>query len=133
VASYGLGAYAGIIFSSLMNVLPFIMAGIGVDAMFVLQSALDRTSPDDNMEDRMAYTFSHAGVSVTLASLTNFGSFLISSNTTLPALHGFALYTAFALLFDLILQVCICHCAVPALPQCSVATWHICHAAALTA
>ena len=87
-----------------MTILPFIMIGIGVDGMFVLQAALDLTDPADPMEDRMGYTLAHAGVSVTVASLTNFAAFIIGSNTSLPALRAFSVYAALGLLFDLILQ-----------------------------
>lgn len=104
-ASYGFGAYVGLIFSPLMTILPFIMIGIGVDGMFVLQSALDLTDPADPMEERMGFTLAHAGVSVTVASLTNFAAFIIGSNTSLPALRAFSIYAAMGLLFDLLLQV----------------------------
>jgi hypothetical protein len=40
VAAYGLGGYSGLIFSQLMNILPFILAGIGVVRLNV-----SRTSP----------------------------------------------------------------------------------------
>ena len=86
----------------------------GVDGLFVLQAALDNTPEDMPMAERMAATLSSAGVSVTVASLTNFAAFAIGSNTSLPALRAFSLYAAFALLADLLLQVrcCwVCACA----------------------
>ena len=60
----------------------------GVDGMFVLQAALDNTPDDMPMPERMAATLSNAGVSVTVASLTNFAAFAIGSNTSLPALRA---------------------------------------------
>jgi hypothetical protein len=104
-AAYGFGSYCGLIFSPLMNVLPFLLIGIGVDGMFILQASMDLTDPEDPMEERMGSTLAHAGASVLVASLTNFAAFCISSNTTLPALHAFSLYAGFSCLFDLILQV----------------------------
>jgi Niemann-Pick C1 protein len=91
------------------------------DALFVLQSAMDRSSKADTMEDRMAYTMSSAGASITVASLTNVAGFLIGSNTSLPALRAFSLYAALAMLFDLLLQVvtfiecCESSCVLPEL------------------
>ena len=38
-SAYGLGAYFGIFYSPLMNVLPFLLLGIGVDDMFVIVNA----------------------------------------------------------------------------------------------
>ena len=60
-SAYGFGSYIGLLFSPLMSVLPFIMIGIGVDGMFVLQSALDQTDVSAPIEERMAYTLSSAG------------------------------------------------------------------------
>eukprot|EP00892_Ulva_mutabilis_P011134 jgi/Ulvmu1/8393/UM042_0100.1 len=105
LAAYGFGGYVGLLFTPLMSILPFIMIGIGVDGMFVLQGSLDHTDPSQSMEDRMGYTLRHAGTSVTVASLTNFGAFMIGSNTSLPGLSAFSIYAAIGLLFDLILQV----------------------------
>jgi Niemann-Pick C1 protein len=95
----------GLLFSPLMSVLPFVVAGIGVDAVFVLQSALDLQDRSLPLEERMGRTLQYAGVSVSTASLTNFFAFLIGSNTSLPALSAFSKYAAFAILFDLLLQV----------------------------
>lgn len=105
LASYGFAAYLGLLFSPLMSILPFIMLGVGVDGMFVLQSALDATNPEDSMEARMGETMRDGGVSVTIASITNFFAFIIGSNTSLPALSAFSIYAALGLLFDLLLQV----------------------------
>lgn len=102
---YGFAAYIGLIFSPLMSILPFIMLGVGVDGMFVLQNALDATDVNDPMELRMGQAMQHGGLSVTVASLTNFGAFMIGSNTSLPVLAAFSIYAALAILFDLLLQV----------------------------
>eukprot|EP00892_Ulva_mutabilis_P011129 jgi/Ulvmu1/8389/UM042_0096.1 len=104
-AAYGLGGYLGLLFTPLMSILPFIMIGVGVDGMFVLQDSLEQTSSDQSMEDRMGFALRNAGTSVAIASITNFGAFLIGSNTSLPALASFSIYAAIGLLFDLILQV----------------------------
>jgi uncharacterized membrane protein YdfJ with MMPL/SSD domain len=105
VAAYGFAGYVGLLFTPLMSILPFIMLGVGVDGMFVLQAALDATDPEVSMEDRMAEAMRSGGVSVAVASLTNFGAFMIGSNTSLPALSAFSIYAALGLLFNLILQV----------------------------
>lgn len=105
VAAYGLAGYIGLLFTPLMSILPFIMLGVGVDGMFVLQAALDATDSNESMLTRMAETMRQGGVSVAVASVTNFGAFMIGSNTSLPALAAFSVYAALGLLFDLLLQV----------------------------
>ena len=92
-----------------MSILPFIMLGVGVDGMFVLQSALEATDRELSMVDRMQETMRTGGLSVAVASLTNFGAFMIGSNTSLPALSAFSVYAAMGLLFNLLLQVRCMH------------------------
>ena len=113
LASYGVASYAGLLFTPLMSILPFIMLGIGVDGMFVLTTALDTTDEALSVEERMGQAMSEGGVSVFVASLTNFGAFMIGSNTSLPALSAFSIYAALGLLFNLIFQVC----RLPSYPQ----------------
>lgn len=105
LSSYGFASYIGLLFTPLMSILPFIMLGVGVDGMFVLQSALDATDPEESMPERMAVAMRTGGLSVAVASLTNFGAFMIGSNTSLPALSAFSIYAALGLLFNLFLQV----------------------------
>lgn len=105
LASYGLASYIGLLFTPLMAILPFIMLGIGVDGMFVLTTALDSTSEALPLEARMGQAMSEGGVSVFVASLTNFAAFMIGSKTSLPALSAFSIYAALGLLFNLIFQV----------------------------
>ena len=50
VACEGFAGYIGIFYSDLVLILPFIMLGVGVDGMFVLQGAMDATDPNDTME-----------------------------------------------------------------------------------
>lgn len=40
------------------------------------------------------------GTSITITSLTNFGAFIIGSNTSLPGLRYFSIYAALGVLFD---------------------------------
>lgn len=132
-ASYGFCSYAGFFFSKLMNLLPFLLLGIGVDDAFILVKALDNVpemvteriaspahDPEANAKtdvqsvlvtrrrttvERIALAVGAAGPSITVTSLTDFCAFLIGSNTSLPALRVFSIYAAFGILFDYVLQV----------------------------
>lgn len=53
----------------------------------------------------MGYVLRTGGLSVAAASVTNFGAFMIGSNTSLPALAAFSVYAALGILFDLFLQI----------------------------
>ncbi|CBJ26534.1 conserved unknown protein [Ectocarpus siliculosus] len=105
LAAYGLNSGFHIPFTSLSQILPFILIGIGVDDMFVIVAAYDHTDPSLAVEERIALGVKRCGVSVTYTSLTNFFAFLLGSMTSLPAVEYFCLYAATAILFDFFLQM----------------------------
>eukprot|EP00753_Platysulcus_tardus_P005631 PLAT13548.1.p1 GENE.PLAT13548.1~~PLAT13548.1.p1 ORF type:complete len:988 (+),score=491.43 PLAT13548.1:88-2964(+) len=103
-ASYGLAFLTGFFSTPVTNVLPFILLGIGVDDMFVLVSAFER-SKGKNVEERMADGMGHAGVSITITSVTDLLAFALGSMSRLPALENFCAFAAFGILFDYALQI----------------------------
>ncbi|CAM9835466.1 unnamed protein product [Ectocarpus sp. 12 AP-2014] len=105
VAAYGVNSGFGVPFTTLSQMLPFILVGIGVDDMFVIVAAYDNTDPLMAVEERVALGVKRCGVSITYTSLTNFFAFLLGSLTSLPAVEYFCLYAATAILFDFILQM----------------------------
>lgn len=82
---------------------PLVHAGVGVDDLFVYTNAFDNTAFDadePDMRTRVARSMAEGGTSITITSLTNFGAFIIGSNTSLPGLRNFSIYAAFGVLFD---------------------------------
>ncbi|CAM9359667.1 unnamed protein product, partial [Ectocarpus fasciculatus] len=65
VAAYGLNSGFGIPFTTLSQMLPFILVGIGVDDMFVIVAAFDNTDPLLAVEERVALGIKRCGVSIT--------------------------------------------------------------------
>lgn len=55
----------------------------------------------------MKEAMSHAGVSITVTSLTDFVAFIISTSTSLPALASFCFYAATGILFLFLFQCII--------------------------
>ena len=51
---------------------------------------------------RIGKALSHAGVSITVTSLTNVLAFLLNSTSSLPTMKSFGVYAAFGILFDYI-------------------------------
>lgn len=95
--SYGLCSFWGILFGPVNNVLPFLLLGLGIDDMFVIMQSwnnLDSTERDCELQVRIGLALKHAGVSITITSLTDFVAFIIGSTTVLPALRSFCLYAA---------------------------------------
>jgi predicted RND superfamily exporter protein len=104
-SSYGLCSYFGLFYSPLMNVLPFLLLGIGVDDMFVLVNAYDNTNPYLSIAERLGNAVSTAGMSITVTSFTDIFAFLIGSTTSLPALRNFCFYAALGIFFDYLYQL----------------------------
>ena len=104
-SAYGIGAYCGLFFSPLMNVLPFLLLGIGVDDMFVIVNSYDNTEARVDPVERMGRSLRVAGMSITVTSATDVIAFLIGSSTSLPALKNFCFYAALGIFFDYLYQI----------------------------
>ena len=104
-SSYGVCSYLGLFYSPLMNVLPFLLLGVGVDDMFVIVNSYDLVDPTLDLPTRIGRTMATAGASITVTSMTDVFAFLIGSNTSLPALRNFCFYAAFGIFFDYLYQI----------------------------
>jgi predicted RND superfamily exporter protein len=82
----------GVPFTSITQLLPFILLGIGVDDMFVLVRAMEEV--DESfvglpMEQRFRKCMESGGVSITVTTLTNAAAFALGSITSIPAIRWF--------------------------------------------
>ncbi|XP_068204800.1 patched domain-containing protein 3-like [Palaemon carinicauda] len=95
--SYGLSSAFDIPFGAMNSILPFLLLGLGIDDMFVIVTAWNNIPAkyqDQELCQRIAMAMGHAGVSITVTSVTNFLAFIIGSSSELPALRYFCLYAA---------------------------------------
>lgn len=99
VSSIGVSQLCGWTYTPVHTVLPFVLLGLGVDDSFVIVNALTQTDPTKPIPQRMREAMSHAGVSITVTSITDFVAFAISTTTQLPALASFCFYAATGILF----------------------------------
>ncbi|CAM9869991.1 unnamed protein product, partial [Chrysoparadoxa australica] len=100
----GMASYFGYFYTPLHTVLPFILLGLGVDDSFVIANAFEQTDESEPLDIRMADALSHAGVSVTVTSITDLVAFMVSSSSSLPALESFCVYAAMGILMLYFLQ-----------------------------
>jgi len=103
--AYGIGALLSPS-TNVTTVLPFLIAGIGSDDLYVVINEFDlafgkmvrrrgtRALSREDIVEVMSSALAHAGSSITVTSLTNFAAFTISSTTVLPALSSFCLWAA---------------------------------------
>eukprot|EP01130_Rhizamoeba_saxonica_P008831 TRINITY_DN3579_c0_g1_i1.p1 TRINITY_DN3579_c0_g1~~TRINITY_DN3579_c0_g1_i1.p1 ORF type:complete len:916 (-),score=162.47 TRINITY_DN3579_c0_g1_i1:23-2770(-) len=101
-------------YSEMTICLPFLILGIGVDDMYIIVHAFMRTNKKLPKEERLAVALQEVGGAITMTSVTDFLAFLVGAiNTHLPAMRGFCVFAAIAVLCDFILQVTFfCACVI---------------------
>jgi predicted RND superfamily exporter protein len=103
--AYGFTTAIGFKLNPVINVLPFVLIGIGVDDMFVLIAALESTDKNLPIQERMGQAMGRAGVSITVTSLTDLFAFALGSSSQLPALATFCVFAAIGITADFLLQI----------------------------
>ena len=103
--AYGFSTGIGLKLNPVINVLPFILIGIGVDDMFVLVASLESESAMLEPQERMARAMAKAGVSITITSFTDAMAFLLGTFSQLPALSTFCGFAAIGIAADFLLQI----------------------------
>jgi Niemann-Pick C1 protein len=95
--AYGIGSLMAP-YTTVHSVLPFILAGIGVDDLFVIVNEYSLTDRRKHRKYRLAEALKHGGSSITVTSLTDFLAFFIGSSTSLPAFSAFCQWAGLAIL-----------------------------------
>ena len=76
-----------------------------VDDMFVLLRSYEMTSHKLEIEDRIAQTMQHGGISILFTSTTDLLAFSIGSTSRFGAVSGFCSFCAAGVVFDFLFQV----------------------------
>jgi len=108
--SVGLSSLLGFPYTPMHAVLPFICLGIGIDDMFVIVQCWSNINKDSSSSamgtpEKIGLTLKHAGVSVTVTSVTDVFAFGVGAVTKMPGLQSFCVCTAIALGCIYLLQV----------------------------
>lgn len=101
-SAYGFCSYIGLDYTGLHSILPFLLLGIGIDDMFVIVQSFDNLKGEElvlALVRRFGLCMSHAGVAITITSVTDLLAFGIGGTTVLPALMSFCLFAAMGILF----------------------------------
>lgn len=86
VVSYGLCSAFGVFYGPVHSILPFLLLGIGIDDMFVIVqcwSNLNKEEMKRSLPVRIGITMKHAGVSITITSVTDFAAFAVGATTVI--------------------------------------------------
>ena len=109
-ASVGLASLLGFPYTPMHAILPFICLGIGIDDMFVVMQCWENVAREPRAKElptaeRIGLTLKHAGVSITVTSLTDIFAFGVGAITRMPGLESFCVGTSVALAAIFLLQV----------------------------
>ncbi|XP_035691135.1 patched domain-containing protein 3-like [Branchiostoma floridae] len=102
VGGIGICLLLGLRYNVMHSMLPFLVMGIGVDDMFVIVTTWNNLSPEQKTLDvrqQAALTLRHAGMSITVTSLTDIASFGIGATTIIPGLQSFCVFVTVSIFF----------------------------------
>ena len=96
----------------IIEVIPFLVLAVGVDNIFILVQALQRSNHqpnqvDKSVEERISTVVGEVAPSLLLASLSESACFLIGTLTPMPAVKVFAMTASLALIIDFVLQMTV--------------------------
>ncbi|VDP41774.1 unnamed protein product [Heligmosomoides polygyrus] len=97
LSTTGLLCWFGWKFQSIIVAAFFLVLSVGVDDVFIILRAWDRTNTDEEVPERMAQTLEESGPSILISSITNAMAFLIGMTSQTPAVRSFSLYSAIAI------------------------------------
>ncbi|VVD03098.1 patched domain-containing protein 3-like [Leptidea sinapis] len=92
----------GIPFGPVHSSLPFLLMGLGVDDMFVMNACWKIVMSTDSHKStpiKIGLMLKHAGVSIVITSFTDIVALLIGAITILPSLKSFCMYAAMGVFF----------------------------------
>jgi Niemann-Pick C1 protein len=102
MSTYGLCGALGLPYTNMNSIMPFLLLGIGIDDMFVIIQSFDNLRGESltkTLLPRFGLTMKHAGVAITITSVTDLLAFGVGGSTAIPALRSFCIYAAVGILF----------------------------------
>ncbi|KAF5891030.1 Niemann-Pick C1-like protein 1, partial [Clarias magur] len=108
LSSMGFYAWIGIPSSLvILQVVPFLVLAVGADNIFifVLEYQRDVRRPGEQREEHIGRVLGNVAPSMLLCSMSESVCFFLGALSTMPAVKSFALYAAFAVLMDFVLQM----------------------------
>eukprot|EP00095_Tigriopus_kingsejongensis_P003657 maker-scaffold11_size778918-snap-gene-1.12 protein:Tk03657 transcript:maker-scaffold11_size778918-snap-gene-1.12-mRNA-1 annotation:"hypothetical protein DAPPUDRAFT_306990" len=120
LVSMGLCSLMGLDYGPMHSLIPCLLLGLGVDDMFVIVQSFNNSEGEDkakgiikDLPERIGQALKHAGVGITITSVTDIVVFAVGGTTTidecrlqvLPSLRSYSLYTATGIAATYVLQV----------------------------
>jgi len=105
MTGYGFMFLIGVSFTSMTQILPFIMFGIGLDDAFIILGEYERTDPNKDAIERIEDTIEEVGLSIALTTMTSVFAFGLGCISTVPAVSWICYYAFSTIMIDFFYQV----------------------------
>ena len=92
VAGFGLMFVIGVPFTTITQLVPFLVFGIGLDDAFIVLGSYMRTDPAKDPVIRIQETMDDIGLSISLTTLTTATAFILGSFSSVPAVYWLCQY-----------------------------------------
>jgi len=104
MVGYGIMFIIGVPFTSMTQIVPFIMFGIGLDDAFIIWGAYQRMDRSIPVLDRVHDTMEEVGVSIFVTTFTSVVAFALGSLSKVPAVYWLCSYAAPTIFIDFLYQ-----------------------------
>ncbi|MEW5303537.1 MAG: hypothetical protein WDW36_006218 [Sanguina aurantia] len=108
LAGYGLAMAWGCPFTTLSEILPFVLIGVGLDTMLILTKAYDEVAglhPGMPLASRMRAVMSGAGLSVAVTLLASTVAFALGATSALNSVKWFSVFACLSMLCIAFMEV----------------------------
>ncbi|XP_024875784.1 NPC intracellular cholesterol transporter 1-like isoform X1 [Temnothorax curvispinosus] len=110
IFAVGICSLIGIPYGPVHTSLPFMLLGLGIDDIFVLNASWKQIHTDESnlnkpLTERIGLALGHAGSAISITSLTDVVAFIIGASTILPSLQSFCIYAAVGVFVTFLLQI----------------------------
>jgi len=105
ITSYGIMFIGGVPFTSLTQILPFVIFGIGLDDAFIIMGSYSRTDPNKETVARIEETMKDIGGSILITSLTSGTAFGLGALSSIPAIRWLCIYAFPTIIIDFLYQI----------------------------
>ncbi|KAL0109067.1 hypothetical protein PUN28_014278 [Cardiocondyla obscurior] len=110
ILAVGICSLIGIPYGPVHTSLPFLLLGLGIDDIFVINASwrkihTDELNSNKPLTERIGLTLGHAGSAISITSLTDVVAFIIGASTILPSLQSFCIYAAVGVFVTFLLQI----------------------------
>ncbi|XP_018367720.1 PREDICTED: protein patched homolog 1-like [Trachymyrmex cornetzi] len=110
ILAVGVCSLIGIPYGPVHTSLPFMLLGLGIDDIFVINASwkqihTDKSNLNKPLTERIGLTLGHAGSAISITSLTDVVAFIIGASTILPSLQSFCIYAAVGVFVTFLLQI----------------------------